>query len=300
MAGESLKDLRRRVRSVRNIQQITRAMEMVAAAKLRRAQANLAAGAPYAAKLMELAARLAEGSELGDHPLFAAREGKRKILVLYTADRGLCGSYNGNAIKAAEDLLRSEPDAQWQLVTIGKRGYEYFSKRRWPIVESVLALGGQANVAESQRVAKFLVDRYLDGKVDSIWLLYQAFVSTVQSRPKIVRYLGLTPEALGIGAVDPSAKKERAGSRVDYLLEPSAQEVFDALLPRFLASRIYITMAEAAASEHSARMVAMNNATKNCKEMANTLTLKMNNARQASITKELLEIVSGANAIQQG
>jgi F-type H+-transporting ATPase subunit gamma len=299
MAVESLKVLRRRIRSVNNIRQITRAMEMVAAAKLRRTQGALAAGRPYATKLRELLAHLAEGSELGSHPLFVPREGNRKILVLYTADRGLCGSYNSNAIKRAEEVLRAEPDAQWQLVTIGRRGHDYFQRRRWPILDSVRTLGGQADGAEAQRVARLLVGRYLAGEIDGVWLLYQAFVSSVLSRPTLVRYLSLTPEALGLdekGGRNATARHD--GPRVDYLLEPSAGAVFDALLPRFLASRIYITMAEAAASEHSARMVAMNNATMNCDEMSDSLTLRMNNARQASITKELLEIVGGANAIQ--
>lgn len=295
MAGESLKDLRRRVRSIKNIRQITRAMEMVAAAKLRRAQGVLMAGRPYAAKLLELLAHLAEGSRLGEHPLFAAREGNRKILVVFTADRGLAGAYNTNVIKRAEELLRSEPGTDWQLVCIGRRGLDYFQRRNWPIIESVTTLGGRADFEEARRIGELLVRMYESNQVDQVLLLYQRFISTVVSRPTVVQYLPLTSEALGLHAQGAAGGEAR---QIDYILEPSAGEVFDALLPRFLTSRIYITMAEAATSEHSARMVAMSNATKNCDEMSDTLTLKMNNARQAAITKELLEVVSGANAIK--
>jgi F-type H+-transporting ATPase subunit gamma len=301
MAVEALKDLRRRVRSVRNIRQITRAMEMVAAAKLRRAQATLSAGRPYASKLQELLARLAEGSDLSSHPLFVPRKGHRKILVLFTADRGLAGSYNNAMIKAAEDLMKTEDGSEWSLVTIGRRGGDYFQKRRWPILERVQGLGGQANAAQAQRVAAFLVGLYREERVDSIWLFHQAFVSSVQSKPLLTRYLSLTPEALGLGkaaTATPSPTSGAGAARLDYLLEPSADEVFDAIVSRCLASRIYITMAEAAATEHSSRMVAMNNATKNCEEMGDQLTLKLNKARQGAITKELLEIVAGAEALK--
>jgi F-type H+-transporting ATPase subunit gamma len=299
MAGESLKDLRRRVRSIKSIGQITRAMEMVAAAKLRRAQTTLMAGRPYAAKLQELLARLGEGSELGNHPLFVPREGNRKILAIFTADRGFCGSFNTNAIKKAEELMRSEPRTAWQLVCIGKRGRDYFQRRKCAILESVATLGGQADAAEAQRIGKLLVDTYLAGSVDSVWLVYQKFISTVMCRPVVARYLSMTPESLGIGKKNAGEDATGDGhGRVDYLLEPSAEAVFDALLPRYLTSRIYITMAEAATSEHSSRMVAMNNATKNCEELGDTLTRKLNNARQTSITKELLEIVGGAEALK--
>ena len=186
--------------------------------------------------------------------------------MLFTADRGLAGSYNNALIKGAEDMMRSDPQTKWELVIIGKRGYEYFRKRQWPIVEKVLGLGGAASLEEAQRISDFLVDRYEKGETDEVLMYYQAFVSSVLSRPKLARYLSLTPEALGSGRRGRGAQGQGLPD-VDYILEPSQEAVFDALLPRFLTSRIYITMAEAAASEHSARMIAMNNATKNCEEM---------------------------------
>ena len=298
MAVESLKVLRRRVRSVRSIKQITRAMEMVAAAKLRRSQVALRAGKPFADKLQELLANLAEGSEtLSEHPLFAAREGSRKVLVLFTADRGLCGSFNTNLIKAAEDLLKSQPDTQWELICVGRKGRDYFQRRQWPIVDSVTTLKGRADVDEARRLGDLLVERFENDECDSVSLLYASFVSTILSRPTVVPYLPMSAEALTVGGETEADRGETSG-RTEYLFDPSAEAVVDAILPRYLTSKLYITMAENATAEHSARMVAMNNATKNCEELGDALTLKLNKARQASITKELLDIVGGAEALQ--
>ena len=293
--AETLKDLRRRVRSIRNIKQITRAMEMVSASKLRRAQATLMAARPYAQKLQELLAHVANSTLILEHPLFKERGGNRKILVLFTADRGLCGSFNANLIKEAETRLRNEPQTDWQIVAVGKRGREYFARRKWPIIRSWEGFRGQADSAAASEIAAFLLDLFENNATDQIVLLYPRFISTVMSRPTVAQYLPLTPEALGL-KIDEAEKSHE----VDYILEPDAASVFDLLLPRYLSSKIYITMAELATSEHSARMVAMNNATKNCKELGDALTLKLNKARQASITKELLEIVAGAEAIKAG
>lgn len=293
MAVESLKILRRRLRSVKSIRQITKAMEMVAASKLRRAQSALLAARPYAAKLQELLSRLAGGELFARNPLFQEREGNCKVLVLFTSDRGLSGSFNSNIIKAAEDLMKSEPETQWQLICVGRKGRDYFARRRVTIIDSLIGLGGKADLAEARRISAMLVEMFLTGQCDSIVLLYSEFISTVVYRPTAAQYLPLTPHALGL---EDEAAAAHQGYGVDYILEPSAQEVFDQLLPRFLGSRIFITMAEVATSEHSARMIAMNNATKNCSEMVDSLTLKMNKARQGSITRELLDIVAGAEA----
>ena len=295
MAVESLKTLRRRVRTVKNIRQITRAMEMVSAAKLRRAQSILIAGRPYAARLQELLAHMAESANAGEHPLFKPRVGNRKILILFTADRGLCGSFNANLIKETEGLLASEPQTQWELICIGKKGNDYFRSRRWPIIEAVTDLRGNVDAARVREMADRIVERFGQNQCDSVWLLYSAFISTVASRPTLVQYLPLTPEAFA----RPKSGHAEEGRAVDYICEPSAQEVFDALVPRYLFSRIYITAAEVATSEHSARMVAMNNATKNCQELGDMLTLKLNKLRQEAITRDLLDIVGGAEALRQ-
>lgn len=296
MAVESLKTLRRRLRAVKSIRQITKAMEMVAASKLRRAQSALMAARPYAAKLQELLSHLAGGEVLANNPLFKERAGNRKILVLFTSDRGLSGSFNVNIIKAAEELMRSEPQTQWELVCVGRKGRDHFARRKVPILDSVIGLGGKADLAEARRISSMLVEWYLADRADAIVLLYSEFISTVVYRPTSAQYLPLTPQALGLDEEEEAHK----GYGIDYILEPSAQEVFDQLLPRFLSSKIFITMAEVATSEHSARMVAMNNATKNCSEMVDSLTLKANKARQNAITRELLDIVAGAEAQKQG
>lgn len=299
MAGETLKDLRRRVRSVNNIRKITRAMEMVASAKLRRAQGNLNAARPYAGKLSQVLARLAEDPSLNRHPLFQPRQGARRILVLFTSDRGLCGSFNANIINYAEDIMEAEPDAQWQLVCVGRKGRDYFQRRSVEILDSYIGQSDQADLETAWTIADRLVERYLAGQCDSIALVYMRFISTVVYRPTLDRYLGLSREAVADDAVPHAAAPDARETReLEYIFEPSRQAVLESLLPRYLRSRIFITMAEAAASEHSARMVAMNNATSNCSDLADDLTLKMNRARQDTITKELLDIVGGAEALR--
>lgn len=290
--AESLKVLRRRVRSVKNIGKITRAMEMVSASKLRRTQGILMAGRPYAGKLQELIAHVAGGSA-SEHPLFQPREGSRKLLVLFTADRGLCGSFNTNLINQAERLMKSEPETQWELVCVGKRGIDYFGRRRWPIVNKVVGLGGQPDSDEARRIADYVLKRYENNEVDKVLLLYSSFISTVRYLPTLAQYLPMTPEALGLD----EAVEKKSGAQRNYIMEPSPEALFDSLLPRYLSSKIYISMAETNTSEHSARMIAMNNATKNCKELSTDLTLRMNRARQDTITKELLDIVGGAEAL---
>lgn len=294
MAVESLKTLRRRVKSITNIKQITRAMEMVAASKLRRTQTCLMAARPYAAKLQELLGHLAGSSELSEHPLFKPREGNRKLLVLLTADRGLCGSFNSNIIKEAEDLLLADPNTDWSLCCIGRRGRDHFRNSPWPLIESIKDLGGLPDSNEARALSNQLRQRFLDGEFDSVHLLFSSYISTVHYKPTLVQYLPMTPASLGLE----EGNNDRHDT--DYILEPSAQAVFDSILPRHLSSRIYITMAEGLTSEHSARMIAMNNATKNCTEMGDHLTLKMNKARQASITTDLLDIVGGAEALSGG
>ena len=290
--AETLKVLRRRVRSVKNIKQITRAMEMVSAAKLRRSQTILMAGRPYAKKLQELLGHVSGSSFVEEHPLFQRREGNRQILVLFTADRGLCGSFNTQIITKTEKMLNADTANQWELVCIGKRGHDYFRKRRWPIVESVLTLSGQPDGAEARRVVGYLLRRYEEETCDEIRLMYTSYISTVAYKPVEAQYLPLTPEGLGLDTGD-----EGPGFETDYIIEPSAEVLFNSLLPSYLGSKLYITMAEVCTSEHSARMIAMNNATKNCTELGDSLTLKLNKARQASITTELLDIVGGAEAL---
>ena len=289
---ESLKVLRRRVRSISSTKQVTRAMEMVSAAKLRRAQAALFAARPYSRNLSLLLGRLVPMAEAAGHPLFYQRKVKRSTLVLFTADRGLCGSYNSNLIKIAEDHLKGYSLGSVELICVGRRGAEYFSRRQWPVAREYSDLGGVLDREKSDGISVLLRDRFLEGKTDEVYLLYSAFISTAAHRPTYEKFLDLDLSALMRNA----SPEERRG--FDYLFEPSREQVFEKLLPNYLRSKIFITLAEAFTSEHSARMLAMNNASKNCDEMVDTLTLSLNKARQSTITSDLLDIVGGAEALR--
>jgi F-type H+-transporting ATPase subunit gamma len=289
----SAKILRRRIRSIKATGKITRAMEMVSAAKLRRAQSILLAGRPYAQNLQQLLGHLAGSASVAEHPLFAQREGNSRIMVVFTGDRGLAGGFNSNLIKLVETELKSQPNINWKLYLVGKKGHDYFKRRQWPIVRSITGLSGRPDLELAREIANDLLARFTSGEADSIYLFYHSFVSLAIYRPKLAKFLNLDQSELAAAEAGAAAK----GPALDYILEPSAERVFDALLPRYLTSKIYITMAEVFTAEHSARMIAMNNATKNCKELTDQLTLQMNKARQAQITRELIDIVGGAQAV---
>lgn len=291
--AENVKALRRRLRSIRNTRQITRAMEMVSAAKLRRAQETLMAGRPYAAKLQELLGRLA-GTQIS-HPLFEKRDVRRRLLVVITADRGLAGAFNANTIKRAEQFLREPGAPPIDMVCVGRKGYDYFRTRNVNIVFSVTDLGGKLSSERTNSIAERLTELFLDGSYDEVFVLYNAFVSTLVYRPTLEKLLPLDQEALLGGA---EAELPAGTRNLEYIMEPSPESVLSTLLPRFVKSKIYIIMAEVFTAEHSARMVAMSGATKNCQELMEKVSLQMNKARQAAITKEILEIVGGAEALK--
>jgi F-type H+-transporting ATPase subunit gamma len=293
---ESLKVLRRRVKSIKSTKQITRAMEMVSAAKLRRAQEALLAARPYANKLQELLASLAGSASVESHPLFQEREAGPQIMVVFTSDRGLCGSFNSNIIRLAERRLKDSPGVNWQLFCIGKNGYEYFKSRPWPIIDYKLDLGGRPDNDMARSISEDLRSRFESGAASAIWLAYPKFITLAINRPAIVKFLHLDADELA-GAAPAETQGDDHAQETEYILEPSPERVFDALLPRYLTSKIYITLAEVFTSEHSARMLAMNNATKACDDLSESLTLQMNKARQAQITRELIEIISGAQAV---
>ncbi len=292
--AETTKVLRRRLRSVKATKQVTRAMEMVSAAKLRRAQSVLMAGRPFAAKLQELLSYLAGSESVAGHPLFAEREIKRATLAVFTADRGLCGGFNANIIRLVENELKSRPEIQWELFCVGKKGADYFRKRGYNVVERIVGLSGRPDAELARKVSDQLLGRFTSGQTDAVYLAYSAFKSMAVFRPTIARFLNLNAADLA----GPQKEKSK-GPNLDYIMEPSGERVFNALLPRYLTSRVYITFAEVFTSEHSARMIAMNNATKNCKELVDSLTLRMNKARQGQITRELIDIVGGAKAIAE-
>ncbi len=284
----NLKELDRRIRSVKNTQQITKAMKMVAAAKLRRAQERLMAARPYGEKLDEFLRGLA-GTSI-EHPLFEQRELRRRLVVIVTSDKGLCGSYNANVIRDAEAWLRSEEGQRTEnlLYLVGRKGNDYFKRRKWPIHRAVVDLGGTVDPGTSNPIADELMRLFEQDEVQEVVLFYTRFISTLSYK---VSHTGLLPlQAEGEAAVTTTTS-------TNYLYEPSAQAVLTALLPKLVRNRIYGALAEAFTSEHGARMTSMGSATDNAGELIDNLTLVRNRARQAAITQEISEIVGGANAL---
>ncbi len=282
----SLKDLRRRIRATKSTQQITKAMEMVAAAKLRRAQQRAQAASPYAAKISEMLANLAGAASELEHPLFKVREVKSTALVLVTAERGLCGAYNTNLIRVAEQRLKSAPAGSLKLVLVGKKGREYFKRRAYPILATYADLPAEASLDLSRQLTADLTAHFLDGTVDRVEVVYTHFVNAITRKIMTEVFL---PVGGGEAKLD---GPERATT-----FEPDAESIFAELLPRYATAKLYASMADALASEHSARMVAMGSARKNAGELVDKLTLIRNRLRQALITREIAELVGGAEAL---
>ena len=281
----TLRDIRRRIRSVASTAQITKTMEMVSAAKLRRAQTAVESARPYGEQLREVLGNLAAASGEVLHPAFARREPRRRVVVLVTSDRGLCGAFNVNLIKTVEGLVR-DATVPTSLVLIGKKGNDYFRRRKADILESNTGMGGVASWKFAEEMSRNLAERFAAGSIDDVDLVYTHFKSALHRSIVVERYL-----PMGRTATGPAVSR-------DYLYEPSPEVILERLVPYVLAMRLYMAMAESAASEHGARMVAMGSATKNANEMIQALTLHMNRTRQATITRELVEIVAGAEALK--
>jgi F-type H+-transporting ATPase subunit gamma len=283
---ESLKILKRRIRTVSSTMQLTRAMELVSAAKLRKAQTRLVSSRPYATKMQTILENLSLASTALTHPLFEKREVKNKGLVIITSDRGLCGSYNVNIFRKAEEYLLSEPKDKVKLILIGKKGLYYYRKKPWEIRLKYLDLSGRLEFNKVKEITSNLVSLFLNGEVDEILLLYTRFVSTASYRVILDKFLNIEKGT------------EEQKSYLEYIFEPSAEKLFDELLPRYCLTRIQIALAEAFASEQGSRMIAMGAATRNAEEMIENLTLLRNKARQSAITKEMVEITSGVEALK--
>jgi F-type H+-transporting ATPase subunit gamma len=282
----SLKAIRKRISSIRNTQQITKAMKMVSAAKLRRAQEAVFGARPYAEKMSTLLQNLSSRVSSEAHPLLQRREEKRVDLILLTADRGLCGGYNANLIRAAEKFIRSNsPQKQVNLILVGRKGIDYFRRRRVEAVDRV-NIGSPAEGLAAE-LAKKAIDRFVQQQSDATYILYSKFRSALSQVPTIEKLLPVAPEAV-----------ETEGALTEYLFEPGIEELMANLLPKVVEVGIYQALLEAAASEYGARMTAMDSATTNAAEIMSQLTLQMNRARQAVITTELLEIVSTAEALK--
>ena len=281
----TLRDIRRRIRSVRSTAQITKTMEMVSAAKLRRAQTAVESARPYATQLREVLANLAQATGDVSHPAFLRREVKRRAIVLITSDRGLCGAFNSNLIRAAEIRMR-ETAVPTQLVLLGKKGYDYFRRRNAPILTHNAEMGGVASWKYADELARDLMTRYQGGEFDEVDLIFTHFKSALNRSIERETYLPLGADAAA------------GASKRDYIFEPGPEEILARIVPYTLSMRLFMALAESAASEHGARMVAMGSATKNAKEMIDTLTLHMNRTRQATITREIVEIVAGSEALK--
>ncbi len=283
----SQQDLRRRIRSVRSTQQLTRAMKMVYAAKLRRSQAAVLEARPYAAALDGVMRSLAGRAGAGRHPLLVERPEKTVTLVVIAGDKGLCGAFNSNILREAGAVLGSGRWETIDLVLVGRRGIDFFRRRGLPAVAVFADLMKGVTVAGAHEVAHLLAGRFESGKTDAVYLLYNRFRSIMRQEVTLERLL-------------PVERTQRAaGSGAAPLMEPSPQALLGAILPRYVEFQMLRSLLDSQAAEHAARMTAMDSASKNAAEMIDRLTLTYNRARQASITKELIEIVSGAQALAE-
>ncbi|HYS55138.1 MAG TPA: ATP synthase F1 subunit gamma [Thermoanaerobaculia bacterium] len=281
-------DIRRRIRSVKNTQQITKAMKMVAAAKLRRAQERMFAARPYAAALREVLSSVATRVEELEHPLLRAHEPERNVLlVVVTADKGLAGAFNSNVIRAATNAIREKNWQSMQIVPIGRKANDFFKRRTIPIRREAVHTIQALSLKTAQEIAKTLIDDFITEKVDGVYVAYNEFKSIIAQRVRLERLLPI------------ERAWDEVGTEVDYLYEPAPHVILSELLPKHIEFQLYRILLESAAAEQGARMTAMEAATKNASDMIAHLTLTYNRIRQASITKEIIEIVSGA-AAQEG
>ena len=281
----ALLDIRRRIRSVKSTQQITRAMKMVAAARLRRAQDRIFNARPYANQMMALLSSVAARTTDRCHPLLLERPIERQLLVLITADRGLCGGFNTNLIRAAQSYLDEHHDRDVSMVVVGRKGRDYFIRRPVKITGEHVNIFGRLEFSQAQPIAQRIIELYTEEKVDAVDFIYNEFKSIMTQRVMVERYLPIKPIVPAQG-----------DALTDYIYEQPAQEIFNALLPRYVEIEVYRALLESQAAELAARMTAMEAATNNAAKMIDSLTLYMNRVRQAAITREIIEIVSGAAA----
>ena len=288
----SLKDIKKRIGTVKNTQQITKAMKMVSAAKLRRAQEAVIAARPYADKMADVLSSLALREGADGHPLLAERGKGKALVVLITGDRGLCGGFNANISKTAERFIREKTEdfESYELLIVGRKGNDYLKRRAGMEITKVyenLVTGGQVTYPTGALLSQEIVDLYRSGEYDSVFLVYNAFQSAMTQIQTVTQLLPIVPTEVDEGT-----------QVTDYIYEPNAAEVLAQILPKHIEVQIFRSLLESTASEHGARMTAMDSASKNASEMIGKLTLQYNRARQASITKELLEIISGSESLK--
>lgn len=291
----STQEIRRRIRSVRNVAQITRAVQLVASSKMRRAQERVTASRPYAEQLSKLLSRVAsQVDDVSDLPLMQRRDVKRVAIVLVTPDRGLAGALNSNvnrrAAQLAQELRReyNNPNLPITFVAVGRKGRDFLTRSRQNLLAEFTTLGDQPKVADVRAIARTVTDAYINGEIDRALLVYPKFVSMVAQTPTVAQLL----------PVEPPASEEPEGAAPQYIFEPDAETIFAELLPRYIETQIYQPLLETIASFYSAQMLAMKNATDSANDLLSDLTLTYNKVRQSAITTQILEVVSGANALQ--
>jgi F-type H+-transporting ATPase subunit gamma len=287
----TLQDIRRKIGAVKKTQQITKAMNMVSAAKLRGAQQRMEGFRPYAGAFVKMLGNMAGRVEPEIHPFFQQAEPVQRVgLVLMTADRGLCGSFNVNLINTAVKFIREKEAAgiEISLICVGRKGRDFFRRRKREMLAQYVDVWNKFDFSNAVTVAREIMSAFLTGGVQEVHLIHSSFINMGIQRPKLVQLLPITPGEAG----------EEVGASTEYLFEPPMEQFLEYLLPKYINVQVYHGFLENSASEYAARMTAMDNAQANCKEMINTLTLVMNKARQAAITRELMDIVGGAEALK--
>ncbi|MBU1706825.1 ATP synthase F1 subunit gamma [bacterium] len=283
----SLKQIKRRIGSVTSTQQITRAMKMVAAARLRHAQENIIKARPYSLKLRQVIRELAARTDRSIHPLLDERPAKNVAIVVVTGDRGLCGSFNTNIIREAQKVMEEERGAKVSLITVGRKATDFFGRRNFDIAESLSNFFNELHFSHAAKLGQLIVQGYQQQGLDRVYLVYNEFKSAIQQFVIREQLLPIMPDEFEAGE-----------SHTDFIFEPSEKQILSAILPQYVNIQLWRVLLESYAAEMGARMTAMENATESAAELIDMLTLHYNKARQAAITKELLEVVSGAESLK--
>ena len=292
----SLLDLRRRIRAVKSTQQITKAMKMISASKLRRAQDRVIGARPFALQMQRVLNSVASRVDPSTHPLLAEREptpDSKILLIVITADKGLCGAFNTNIIKAASSFIVSTGKEGVALGLVGRKGRDFFKRRHFEVRIEEIGIFQRVRYADAQRIAQAAIEEFTSGRASKVFVVYNEFKSVMQQRVVTVPLLPIPKQDDGGAQVQPG----QTAPTIDYLYEPGPDQIFGDLLPKSIEIQVYRALLESAAAEHAARMTAMDAASKNSGEIIDNLTLYMNKVRQAAITREIIEVVSGAQAL---
>jgi F-type H+-transporting ATPase subunit gamma len=289
----TLRDIRKKLKAIQSTKKITAAMKMVAAAKLRKVQDRMLNFRPYAKKMETVLSNLAKVSEREMHPLLALRPRKNVEVIVITSDRGLCGAFNSNILKAASVFIKEtmKENVELTVSTVGRKSRDFFRRRDIKIRKSWVGLSGRITFADAQEISKDIIENYVDEKIDEFVIVSSEFRSLLVQQPSVLKLLPM-------GSMEEEGKKDESAETVDMLYEPSMDTIFERLLPKHIEIQVYRALIETSASEEAARMTAMENATKNCSELITKVTLLANKVRQAAITKDLMDIVGGVEALK--